>query len=93
MLRPQPPSQTDTDLAPRLWTCDSILPYQQDRNPHPIRASIHAELRVTPGPSRSLTFYPLPQILCRLLHSYIFNTDYQPLPRKATTMAEYLCEG
>ena len=40
-----------------------------------------------------LTLYPLPQIFCRLLHSHIFNTDYQPLPRKATTMAEYLCEG
>ena len=46
-----------------------------------------------PAQVDSLTFYPLPQILCRLLRSHIFDTDYQPLPRKATTMAEYLCEG
>ena len=80
--------------VPRLWTCESILLYQQNHltniqyKPQSMLNSMSPPVQIY-----SLTLYLLPQIFCRLLHSHIFNTDYQPLPRKATTMAEYLCEG
>jgi len=78
----------------RFWTCESILLYQQNHltyiqyKPRSKPTSMSPPVQVD-----SWTLYPLPQIFCWLLHSHIFNTDYQPLPRKATTMAEYLCEG